>query len=112
MSDPLESRKDLVRYFEDGAKPPEKWRIGTEYEKVAVSATDGRALPFSGPRGVEEILRRLTDRYGYEPDDEHGRIISLKGERAPITVGPGGKIQLSALTREPIPHPHNPFSHP
>src|SRR6266851_7268056 len=24
MSDPLESRKDLVRYFEDGAKPPEK----------------------------------------------------------------------------------------
>src|SRR5216683_2509663 len=33
MSDPLESRKDLVRYFEDGAKPPEKWRIGTEYEK-------------------------------------------------------------------------------
>jgi glutamate--cysteine ligase len=111
MSDPLESRKDLVRYFEDGAKPPEKWRIGTEYEKVAVSATDGRALPFSGPRGVEEILRRLTDRYGYEPDDEHGRIISLKGERAPITIEPGGQIELSGEQCETIHCAHHEFTH-
>src|SRR6202158_4849521 len=110
MSDPLESRKDLIRYFEDGAKPPEKWRIGTEYEKVAVSATDGRALPFSGPRGVEEILRRLTDRYGYEPDDEHGRIISLKGERAPITIEPGGQIELSGEQCETIHCAHHEFT--
>lgn len=88
MSEPLQNKDDLIRYFASGAKPREQWRVGTEYEKVAVSARDGRALPFSGPAGVEEIMRRLVDRYGYEPDDEHGRFIALKGDRAPITIRP------------------------
>jgi glutamate--cysteine ligase len=95
MSEPLENTEDLIRYFASGAKPREHWRIGTEYEKVVVSARDGSALPFSGPAGVEEIMRRLIDRYGYEANDEHGRLVALKGERAPITIEPGGQIELS-----------------
>ena len=63
---------------------------------------DGRALPFSGPAGVEEILRRLIDRYGYEANGEHGRIIALNGERAPITIEPGGQIELSGEQCETI----------
>ena len=69
MSEPLEKKEELIRYFASGAKPREQWRVGTEYEKVMVSARDGRALPFSGPACVEEIMRRLIDRFGYEPDD-------------------------------------------
>jgi glutamate--cysteine ligase len=102
MSEPLERKEQLIRHFESGAKPREQWRIGTEYEKVAVSVRDGRALPFSGPAGVEEILRRLIDRYGYEANGEHGRIIALNGERAPITVEPGGQIELSGEQCETI----------
>lgn len=98
----IESRDQLISYFESGAKPRQQWRIGTEYEKVAVSVKDGRALPFSGPRGVEELLRRLSERYGYEPDEEHGRIIALEGERAPITIEPGGQIELSGEQCETI----------
>jgi glutamate--cysteine ligase len=95
MNEPLESKEQLIRYFQSGAKPRAEWKVGTEYEKVAVSTTDGTALPFSGPRGVEEFLRRLVDQYGYQQDDEHGRLIALKGERAPITIEPGGQIELS-----------------
>ena len=102
MSEPLERKEQLIRHFESGAKPRENWRIGTEYEKVAVSVRDGRALPFSGPAGVEEILRRLIDRYGYEANGEHGRIIALNGERAPITIEPGGQIELSGEQCETI----------
>lgn len=102
MSELLEKKDDLIRYFASGAKPREQWRVGTEYEKVMVSVRDGRALPFSGPGGVEEILRRLIDGYGYQPDDEHGRIIALKGERAPITIEPGGQIELSGEQCETI----------
>jgi glutamate--cysteine ligase len=100
MSEELASKSDLIRYFEGGAKPREQWRIGTEYEKIAVSARDGRALPFSG--GVEEILKRLADRFGYEPDDEQGRIVALTGSRAPITIEPGGQIELSGEQCETI----------
>src|SRR5579859_4332850 len=102
MSEPLERKEQLVHHFESGAKPREQWRIGTEYEKVAVSVRDGRALPFSGPAGVEEILRRLIDRYGYEANGEHGRIIALNGERAPITIEPGGQMEPSGEQCETI----------
>src|SRR5579859_168844 len=102
MSEPLERKEQLIRYFESGAKPRAQWRIGTEYEKVAVSVRDGRALPFSRPAGVEEILRRLIDRYGYEANGEHGRIIALNGERAPITIEPGGQMEPSGEQCETI----------
>ncbi|HKD66467.1 MAG TPA: glutamate--cysteine ligase [Candidatus Binataceae bacterium] len=95
MSDEIRSKEELLEYFQGGSKPREQWRIGTEYEKVVVDARSGRAIPFSGPRGVEEILKRLADRYGYEPDDEEGRIIALKGPASSITLEPGGQIELS-----------------
>jgi glutamate--cysteine ligase len=110
MGEPLEDKTALVRYFETGAKPREKWRVGTEYEKIAVSAQDGRALAFSGPNGVEELLRRLADRYDYEPDEEHGRVIALKHERAPITIEPGAQIELSGEQCETIHCAHREFT--
>src|SRR5579885_216608 len=110
MSDLLESKEQLVRYFETGAKPRSEWRVGSEYEKIAVSAHDGRALPFSGPGGVEEIMRRLVERYAYEPEEEHGRILALRGERAAITVEPGGQIELSGEQCETIHCAHREFT--
>ena len=95
MTELVEKKEDLIRYFEDGAKPREQWRVGTEYEKVAVRTSDGRAMPYSGPGGVEDLLRKMTDAYGFEPEDEHGRILALKGDRAAITIEPGGQIELS-----------------
>jgi glutamate--cysteine ligase len=102
MSDFVEKKEDLIRYFESGAKPRTEWRIGSEYEKIAVSADDGTALPFSGPRGVEQILKYLADRYGYEPDTEEGRVLTLKADRASITIEPGGQIELSGEQCETI----------
>jgi glutamate--cysteine ligase len=95
MSDEIRSKEELLDYFQSGSKPREAWRIGTEYEKVMVDARSGQAIPFSGPRGVEAILQRLADRYGYEPEDEEGRIIALKGPASSITLEPGGQIELS-----------------
>ncbi|HXR34630.1 MAG TPA: hypothetical protein VN754_01700, partial [Candidatus Binataceae bacterium] len=69
MSDEIRSKEELLEYFQSGSKPRDQWRIGTEYEKVAVDARSGRAVPFSGPRGVETILKRLADKFGYEPED-------------------------------------------
>jgi glutamate--cysteine ligase len=110
MSELLESKEQLIRYFESGSKPPELWRVGSEYEKIAVCADDGRALPFSGPGGVEELLRRLVDRYGYEPDEENGRLIALRGEGRSITIEPGGQIELSGDQCATIHDAHREFS--
>ena len=102
MSELIQNREDLIRYFESGAKPREQWRVGSEYEKVLVRVKDGTALPFSGRHGVEALLQRLIDRYGYEADGEEGRIVALQGERAPITIEPGGQVELSGEQCETI----------
>jgi glutamate--cysteine ligase len=91
----IEHRDQLVEYFAAAVKPRERWRIGTEYEKVAVRAADGHAAPFSGPRGIEALLKGLADRYGWEPVEEDGRVVALKGARAWITLEPGGQLELS-----------------
>lgn len=91
----IERREQLIEFFTAGAKPREQWRIGTEYEKIAVSAVDGRAAPFSGHNGIEALLGRLAERYAWEPLLEDGRLVALKGRRAWITLEPGGQVELS-----------------
>jgi len=95
MTEMLEKKDDLIRYFHDGAKPRAQWRVGTEYEKVVVRTADGTAIPYSGAGGVEEILRRMAADYGFKPGDEHGHILELDGPRSRITLEPGGQIELS-----------------
>lgn len=90
---PIERYAQLVEYFEQGCKPRERWGIGTEYETVAVRADTGEAVPFTG--GIEEVLRRLADRHGWEPVEESGRTVALRRAGASITLEPGGQLELS-----------------
>jgi glutamate--cysteine ligase len=92
---PIESIGQLIGHFERGAKPRSEWRVGTESEKVVVDRSTGRAAPFSGPRGVEALLRALADRFGWQPHEEEGRTIALSGPGGDITLEPGGQVELS-----------------
>ena len=94
MSD-IEKKDQLEEYFHAAGKPRDHWRVGTEYEKVGIDRSSGKAIPYSGPRGVESILRRLIDRFGWEPEEQDGHIIALSRDNAQITLEPGGQIELS-----------------
>src|SRR6185369_9617360 len=85
-----------------GARPRSEWRVGTEYEKVGVLRATGAAAPFSGPQGIERVLRNLAERYGWEPKLDRGRVIALYGRQANITVEPGGQLELSGEQCESI----------
>jgi len=91
----IEKKYELEAYFHDAGKPPEQWRVGTEYEKVGIDRTTGKAIPYFGPRGVDRILRELIDRYGWQPEEQDGNIIALTRDKAQITLEPGGQIELS-----------------
>jgi len=91
----IESEAQLVEYFEVGCKPRREWRIGTEYEKVAVRRANGHAVPFSGRDGIEAVLQRLAERYGWGEIREGERVVALRGDRASITLEPGGQLELS-----------------
>lgn len=91
----IEKKDELEAYFHDGGKPRDRWRIGTEYEKVGVDRRTGKAIPYFGPRGVAFILNELIERYGWEPEEQDGHVIALVRGKEQIHLEPGGQIELS-----------------
>jgi glutamate--cysteine ligase len=95
---PVECRNQLVEYLAAGAKPRAEWRIGTEHEKFAFRLSDHRPVPYTGPGGIAQLLKRLHDRFGWEPSVEEGHIIGLVAPPeigGAITLEPGGQVELS-----------------
>jgi len=91
----IESVDQLVEQLHVAGKPPARWAIGTEYEKVVVDRATGRAAPFSGRRGIETVLRTLAERFGWEAKEENGRTVALARAGASITLEPGAQLELS-----------------
>ena len=98
----IEKTEELEAFFHHAGKPRERWRVGTEYEKVGIDRNTAKAIPYFGRRGVEFILRELIERYGWEPEEQEGHIIALERGNAQITLEPGGQIELSGEPCETI----------
>ena len=61
----IEKLDELEAYFHNAGKPRDRWRVGTEYEKVGIDRHSGKAIPYFGKRGVDYILRELIERFGH-----------------------------------------------
>ena len=94
---PLRGMDDLLVLFHDAEKPRERWRIGTEAERIAVSKADGARLPYDGPVSVVAIFERLIRDRGWEAEREtpDGPIIALRRGEGSVTLEPGSQIELS-----------------
>ena len=91
----IESRRQLVEWFESGCKPKSDWAIGTEHEKFAFTRDDLRPIPYEGERGVKTLLNALAERYDWEPIIENGNVIALTKDKCSVSLEPGGQIELS-----------------
>src|ERR1700722_4141052 len=87
------SVRDLIGYFTSGAKPAERWKVGTEFEKFALDRKTGRQIGFDA--GIEGALQRLTAKFGWEGHEEAGRLTALTRHGSTISVEPGGQLELS-----------------
>ncbi len=97
---PIASRDELVAWIEDGAKPAEQFRIGTEHEKFPFYKADNAPVPYAGRAdqgGIRTILEGLGKRLGWTAIDDEGNIIGLYDESrgAAISLEPGGQFELS-----------------
>jgi glutamate--cysteine ligase len=93
-SPPIETRADLLSVFEDGEKPRDKWRIGTEHEKFVYRVEDHRAPSYDEKGGIRDLLIGLTE-FGWEPVLENGNVIALTGADGTISLEPAGQFELS-----------------
>jgi glutamate--cysteine ligase len=87
-------RSYLAALFSKGCKPKQKWRIGTEHEKIGFCVDTLRPIPYEGERSIRKLLELLAENVG-EPILEHGNIIGLLEGMASITLEPGGQVELS-----------------
>jgi glutamate--cysteine ligase len=92
---PITSTDDLLDYFRSGEKPVERWRIGTEHEKIAIDAESGRRVPYEGDRGIGALLQRIATEDDWKPIYEGANVVALLKDGASITLEPGGQIELS-----------------
>ena len=91
----IESRRQLVEWFESGCTPKKDWAIGTEHEKFAFTRNDLRPIPYEGERGVKTLLTQLAERFDWEPIIENGNVIALTKDNCSVSLEPGGQIELS-----------------
>ncbi len=92
---PIESIDDLIGYFRAGEKPAERWRVGTEHEKIGVYEEDLSPVPYEGERGIGALLERLAEVDAWERIREGGQTIALEKDGVSITLEPGGQLELS-----------------
>ncbi len=90
----MESKADLIADLEQGCKPKDQWRIGTEHEKFGYHAEKLTPLQYEGEDGVNAVLERMQ-RFGWAPVEENGFLIALKKDGASISLEPGGQFELS-----------------
>jgi len=94
---PIESKAQLIGYFEEGLKPRDDWRIGTEHEKFPFLTDTLAPVPYDGPRSIRALLEGLRDRFGWTGVYEGDKIIALTDPDGlgNISLEPGGQFELS-----------------
>ncbi|HEY5963682.1 MAG TPA: glutamate--cysteine ligase [Xanthobacteraceae bacterium] len=94
---PIQSRDELVAWFEAGCKPKAKFRVGTEHEKFPFRVNDHGPVPYAGPRGIRALLDGMHELLGWEPIMEGENIIGLADVTGggAISLEPGGQFELS-----------------
>jgi glutamate--cysteine ligase len=102
QGEPITDRRQLVAWFEQGCKPREAWRIGTEHEKFVYRRSDLRALPYEGEGAtIRKVLEGLT-RFGWQTVEENGKPIALKRDNCNVSLEPGGQLELSGAPLETV----------
>ncbi|ADO41742.1 glutamate/cysteine ligase [Ketogulonicigenium vulgare Y25] len=96
---PIERPEQLAEFLAKGCKPKENWRIGTEHEKFGFVTADHAPLPYAG---INQIMTRLIDRFGWSAVTEGDSLIGLKRNGANISLEPGGQFELSGAPLENI----------
>jgi glutamate--cysteine ligase len=98
---PITDKRQLVDYIAGGAKPKDKWLIGTEHEKFVFRRSDRRRPAHDGKDGIGAVLDGMR-RFGWEPVQENGRIIALSKGACAVTLEPGGQFELSGAPLKTI----------
>ena len=95
----IEHIGQLAEPMASGEKPAERWRIGTEHEKLVYDRKDHHAPSYDEPGGIRDLLLSLKE-FGWEPIEEGGKVIAMAGSDGTVSLEPAGQLELSGAPLE------------
>jgi glutamate--cysteine ligase len=95
----IENVAQLAEPMAAGEKPRERWRIGTEHEKLVYCVADHHAPSYDEPGGIRDLLMALTE-FGWQPVEEGGKVIAMSGPDGAVSLEPAGQLELSGAPLE------------
>jgi glutamate--cysteine ligase len=104
----IETRDDLVSWFEAGCKEHSSFRLGTEHEKVPFYRADTCPVPYERPASrqgaIRDLIEGLAARLGWEPISDGAALIGLAAANngAAISLEPGGQFELSGAPLQSV----------
>jgi glutamate--cysteine ligase len=87
----INSKEQIIKYFESGIKETKDFRIGIEHEKFLFNNEDNKRVDYSK---IKEMFSSLLE-FGWNPILEKENIIGLNKGGKNITLEPGNQIELS-----------------
>ena len=87
----INSKEQIIKYFESGIKETKDFRIGIEHEKFLFNNEDNKRVDYSK---IKEMFSCLLE-FGWNPILEKENIIGLNKGGKNITLEPGNQIELS-----------------
>ena len=87
----INSKQDLINYFQEGCKKEDQLSIGVEHEKFLFDSYSNQRVNFETITKVFNFL----EKFGWEPIKEKNNVIALKREDQSITLEPGNQVELS-----------------
>lgn len=97
LSAPVSRIDELIAYVKGAERPPDRWLIGVEHEKIGVRGPRLEAVPYHGKGGIRELLDAIARSAGgtQHRHKENGQPIALLSKDASVTLEPGGQLELS-----------------
>ncbi len=95
----IDDVRQLAEPMAAGEKPRERWRIGTEHEKLVYRTADHAAPSYDEPGGIRDLLMAMRE-FGWEPIEEGGKVIALSGADGAVSLEPAGQLELSGAPLE------------
>ena len=87
----INSKQQIIEYFNSGIKETKNFKIGIEHEKFLFNNNDNKRIDYSK---IKEMFAALLE-FGWNPILEKGNIIGLNKGGKNITLEPGNQIELS-----------------
>lgn len=95
---PIESKRELIEWFEGGNTPNEKRLIGVEHEKAPFYLADNKPVPFvgeNGRAGISDFIAKMVTDKGWSPAaPENGIVLSVEKDNSNWTFEPAGQMEL------------------